>query len=274
MKYAIEPELIYTQDAKILEEVFWGINPPNEFTVNTEEQFEAWLECTWIDNTNNYLGSLIKNELTNWLQGSYKPELKVCSINISGNELSYKPEDARIFLNQQFQVYVENSSTDGEFLNALIKLFPKHSKQIIRFQKKLMFGILLGGGGTLIDALKTKMTELGRITDTPNKFIRFFVLVDSDKKISTDKYKAELIALIDFCATNSIPFHVFEKREMDNYLPDELIEKLSVACSTHFLDNYRKLSETEKDFLDLETESNWDSKIIKTNFKRFIAELW
>jgi hypothetical protein len=274
MKFTIEPDVINSNDQELLNRIWYGIKYPNEFVLMSDEQLDAWAESNWIDNVTDDTGLVIKQCMTNWQQSAKNNLTNFCLINLHGQDNTFKPDEAILFLSQPFLVFVENASTDGNFLNALINLFPKQSKQIVRFKNKLQFSILNGGGSSLLDSIKVKINELERISNPPSKFVRIFVLVDSDKKFSTDKYKEGLTELIDYCILHSIPYHVFEKREMDNYLPDELIEKLSVACSTSFLENYRKLSEIEKDFLDLEVESNWDSKVLRTNFKRFIAELW
>lgn len=274
MKFAIEPDVINSNDKELLNRIWYGIKYPHEFAVLSDEQYDAWLDSNWLDSVTDDTATKIKQSMLNWEQSAQKPLVNCCLINLHGQNNTFKPDEAILFLSQTFQIFVENSSTDGNFLLALINHFPNQSKQIIRFKDKLQFTISMGGGSTLIDALRTKMSELGKIFEFPSKFVRFFVLVDSDKKKSSELLKNELLTLSTYCKSNSIPFHVLEKREMDNYLPDILVEKLNIACSANFLEKYRRLSEIDKDYLNLEEDSKWDSRVLKKNFKKFIGELW
>ena len=302
MKFTIEPDVIISNDQELLNRIWYGIKYPNEFVLMSDEQLDAWAVSDWIDNVTDDTGLVIKQGMTNWQQSAKNNLTNCCLINLHGQENTFKPDEAILFLSQPFQVFVENASTDGNFLNALINLFPKQSKQIVRFQNKLQFSILNGGGSSLLDSINVKINELEKISNTPSKFVRFFVLVDSDKKFPNETYKKSLTNLINYCLENSIQYHVLEKREVENYLTDNLVEKLKCGYNDSFIESFLELNEPQRDFFDLENgfdgknvktldqniqdlfpsekinnnlrNNKWDRDKMGNTFKNFVSELW
>ncbi|MFN7422655.1 MAG: hypothetical protein ACK5QP_04590, partial [Chitinophagales bacterium] len=69
---------------------------------------------------------------------------------------------------------------------------------------------------------------------------------------------------IDFCNNNNLPLHILYKREIENYLPLDIFEKIN--SSNPFVRTYLdKLVDTQRDFIDIEkgiekTRKNWGSE--------------
>ncbi|MCQ4142060.1 hypothetical protein [Chryseobacterium sp. EO14] len=177
---------------------------------------------------------------------------------VSDIEGDFNLSEAIIYVEEKFELILENDKYDGEFVDCLLKEFKGKSKKINWFKQNNWFKYVNGNGGTgIINTLEQKISHFGN-----NKFLKCFVLVDSDLEYpQTDNLKRK--TLIDFCDINNIPIHILYKREIENYLPLEVFEEINPSNS--FVKTYiSKLDDIQRDFIDIEkgmqkTRSNWGS---------------
>jgi hypothetical protein len=95
------------------------------------------------------------------------------------------------------------------------------------------------------------------------------VLIDSDKEFETTETKPDRVRLFSFLKENGIPYHELEKREIENYLPDEVLE--SIPEIDAYIQTYLQLSPKQKDYFDL--ENGFGNKNLNS-FPKEIQELY
>ena len=182
-------------------------------------------------------------------------------IIISNNDGDFNLSEAIIFIEEKFELILENDMNDGEFVNCLLKEFNEKSKKIIHFKENNWFNYQNAGGATgVINTIQQKINHFGN-----RKFLKCFVLVDSDldyPQIENKKRKN----LIDFCYNNNIPFHILHKREIENYLPLDIFNEINPTSL--FVRTYiDRLDNNQRDFIDIENGINKSRKNLEKNKK-------
>ncbi|WP_064197821.1 MULTISPECIES: hypothetical protein [Emticicia] len=186
-----------------------------------------------------------------------------CSIDfvVSSKSLStgkFSLTEAIIFFNLPFTVILENSNNDGYFLDALQREFVKKSKKIKRFKDNhwLVYGNS-GGSGNVINFIE----EIRRRFSNDNRFLKCFVLLDSDLEYPQNT-NTKRIKIEQYLLENNIPYHFLEKREIENYLPDNIIATIDIEDS--FIKTYcKRLTHIQKDFIDIENGLNMSIDSLK-----------
>jgi hypothetical protein len=129
----------------------------------------------------------------------------------------------------------------------------------------------MGGGSTIPNVIKNEKKRFknnkGRFPKESHVYLRYFVLIDSDKTHPKAPLKEDKNILIKLFEENNIEYHILEKREMENYIPEFILS----SFNDNYLNLYIKLSSSEqKDFFDLEkgfnknrSDRNYDSNILK-----------
>ena len=167
-------------------------------------------------------------------------------ITISNIEGDFNMDQAIIFIEEKFELILENDKYDGYFVDCLLREFNNKSKKIKRFKENNWFRYHnAGGADNIINTLEQKIGHFGS-----NKFLKCFVLVDSDLEYPS-KENQKRRRLSEFCHENRIPFHILEKREMENYMPISIFE--SINSTNFFIRTYLdKLNCMQKDFIDIQ----------------------
>lgn len=172
-------------------------------------------------------------------------------IESNSTDSSFNLMEAKRYFNQTFIIILENRLNDSYFLNALIENFKKRSKIIKRHLDNGWLDYGNGGGlDNIINEVNAMMRSFENLPKENHKYLRCFVLVDSDKKFPNDTIKQNRVKLFQFLNKISIPYHELEKREMENYLPDEVIE--TIENNNDFIQAYLRLNDSQKDYFDLE----------------------
>jgi hypothetical protein len=160
-------------------------------------------------------------------------------------------EEAKRFFNQPFIVVLENSFNDSFFLESLMKNFKSQSKALIRHKEN---GWLIynnaGGFNNIINLFRGIMNNFKNLPKEKHKYLKCFVLVDSDKEFPNQATKPSRQTLFDFLGRICVPYHELEKREMENYMPDETLNTLK--NNQEYLNAYLRLTPIQKDYFDLE----------------------
>jgi hypothetical protein len=166
--------------------------------------------------------------------------------NVLNDQNCFNVSEGVRYFNSPLQVILENSNNDGYFIDALIREFKSKSKKIKRFKDENWISYSMGGGSDniihFIEAEKKKFNN-------DIRFLKLFVIVDSDLEYPHSQNEKRK-KLEDYFDLNSIPYHILEKREIENYLPDEIFR--SIEGVEIFINSYLKLSSIQKDFIDIE----------------------
>lgn len=166
------------------------------------------------------------------------------------SETEFNFEEAKIFFNQPFIVILENSLNDGYFIDQVITAFKKKGKVIRRHKKNNWLKYGNGGGCTNIpNFIEGEKKNFKDLPKENHKYLKCFVLIDSDKRFPTD-VRPERDKLFKYLTENNIPYHELTKREMENYLPDEVISLIDK--NDEYIKAYLSLSPTQKDYFDIE----------------------
>lgn len=163
------------------------------------------------------------------------------------------------FLNQPFLIILENSYNDGYFVDALLNNF-EEGAEIARHKENGWLKYSMGGGSTIPQAVSAEMSTYETLPKDNHIYLRCFVLIDSDREYPSATPKEGQVKLVEFLEQFGIPYHILEKRQMENYLPIEAYDDIS--DNTNYIEAYKRLSSTHKDYFD-----------IKTGFKKEFSQL-
>jgi hypothetical protein len=157
-------------------------------------------------------------------------------------------KDGLYYLEQPAIILLENVLYDRPFINAILRTF---KAEAILEAKNAGWLQYQGAGGKnmIINTIEAALKENPR--HNPTKFLRTLVIIDSDKKSLDEIPGKTQQGIADFCTKNNIPYHILYKREMENYLPDVLLQQLPPELQDA-VQTFCNLSEEQRDFYDLE----------------------
>jgi len=226
------------------------IEDQHRLLIKDDDLIESLMESSWFEGLRGIKKEIVF-KLIEW--SLQNPSTLTPSIIISNErDECFTVEESYRYLRQPFTLILENSYNDSLFIDSLIKNFPKQSGILKKRKDDGWFQYDMGGGSTIPHILKTKMKsfEGASFSKEKHKYLRCFVLIDSDKKYPTEELKQEIKNLISFLNEIGVPYHILEKREMENYLPDEVFTE--IADNREYIDAYLRLSPIQKDYFDLE----------------------
>ncbi|MEZ9683882.1 hypothetical protein AB4453_04525 [Vibrio atlanticus] len=156
------------------------------------------------------------------------------------------------YLNSPLKIILENSRNDAHFLQAIFRCFRQDTKKIKEHIDNRWIQFVMGGGSSIEQVIETEKDSFNAPSFTKDKseYLRCFVLLDSDKTYSTEPLKDGLNNLVAFLDRNNVPFHILEKREMENYIPD--IAFGDVTENRPYIEAYLRFTAEQKDYFDLE----------------------
>lgn len=188
-------------------------------------------------------------------------------------------EAIRYFLSP-VSIIIENSLNDSYFLNSIFKHFePKvnQERKLLSFLNNDWIQYVNAGGWSNIKNYingrqKSLESFANRHSRKPQDFLRCFVLMDSDKlhsgdqKADKEKLKIELEEL-------GIEVHILDKRAMENYMPQEVLENLPsinrrYSVYKNWIKKYKNYSAEDIDFLNYKDELDNFSNF-KDEFPKF-----
>ena len=159
-------------------------------------------------------------------------------------------DEALKYLKQPFKILLENSDNDAFFLDALLKHFRKKGRKISRFRENLFLEYANAGGKTNVaHYIQGELGKYRALPKAPERYLRLFVLVDSDSEHKGEE-KPAITSLRTYLESLGVPYHILTKREMENYLPDAVIQ--TVEGGRDFIQAYLRLQPEQKDYFDLE----------------------
>ena len=174
---------------------------------------------------------------------------------------SFDLNEAKRFFNQPVLLILENSLNDSYFIDALVKNFKNKSKTIKRHKENGWIKYEMGGGcDNIINYIRALIKSYEGLPKNGKQYLRCMVIVDSDKRFETEPTREDRKHLYEFLNEIGISYHELEKREMENYIPDEALENIQEIDD--YITAYLRLSPIQKDYFDL--ERGFDNKNISS----------
>lgn len=188
-----------------------------------------------------------------------------------GGNFCYSINEAVRFFTQPFVIILENHLNDGYFFDSLLKNFKNAGKIISRHKNEGWLEYYNAGGKDNIkNCIEAKLKNFEELEKENFEYLRCFVLTDSDKEFPS-QHKEDNIEMINYLKSNRIPFHILEKREMENYLPDEVWDY--ITATSDFIESYKQLSPIQKDFFNIENGFNKNFKSLDPGVQQLYESL-
>lgn len=188
---------------------------------------------------------------------------------ISNENGDFNLSECIIYVEEKFEIILENDKYDGYFIDCLLNEFKSRSKKINHFIENNWFKYSNAGGATgFINTIERKIKHFG-----DSKFLKCCVLVDSDLEYpQSENPKRE--SLIEFCKLNKISCYVLEKREIENYLPLDVFE--SINSQHPFINTFvnNQLSNEQRDFIDIQNGLAKNRKNWGVDYKQDVLKLF
>lgn len=176
---------------------------------------------------------------------------------VSNNSTSdFTVSEAIKYVNKPFQIILENRNNDGFFVDALIREFKNKSNKINKFRNEDWLRYEMAGGSGLIHYLEAEKKQY----NNDLKFLKCFVLIDSDLEYPQNP-NPKRVSLIDYFKNNNIPFHILEKREIENYVPIDII--YSIDNNDEFIKTLIGLDSNFIDFIDIQNGFQMNIKSLR-----------
>lgn len=219
---------------------------------------ENILESEWIKNARPKNGELLMEAFERTIQNSLSYDITISNQNTVENSI-YTIDEALFILNNPVCIFLENAVNDGNFVLGLVNKFKSRGRRCLKFINAGWLELKNGGGkNDIINQIKN-ILKLYQNRDLDNKvYLRAIVIVDSDKKNPSDIVEANN-TLQEFCNLNNITLHVLEKREMENYIPIEMLNDID-NINSEKVEALASLNEIQQDYYDLDGGFNGKSK--------------
>ena len=161
------------------------------------------------------------------------------------SEKRFGVKEAIRYVESPLLILIENGTNDSRFIRAIINLYlpaksmaqDAYTEGWIRFEN--------GGGCT---GVQTRIEGIVEPYNDRYKFLRCYVILDGDKRYDTqtvtkyDKVK-------EFLTKHNIPYHILEKRCMENYLPTDSFP--DQGTNRRWLKVFNSLTPRQRDYYNI-----------------------
>ncbi|WP_342084821.1 hypothetical protein [Dyadobacter sp. OTU695] len=177
---------------------------------------------------------------------------KIIDVSELNPMLDFAPKEADMYLGQHLVILLENSEYDPPFINMIFNHFDTDgSLNQAKVDQNWKYG--MGGGSAITSVINSELNESFKdpcFTKDKKTYLRYFVILDSDKKYPTMPIEPSKHSTLD---EQNVPYHILFKREKENYVPLAILGRLK----SEYLNLYIKFSTHEqRDFFDLEKGFN------------------
>jgi hypothetical protein len=126
------------------------------------------------------------------------------------------------------KIYIEDREADGIFLDLIFKYLAESSifSQWEVCQKSSPRGYEYVSAS--INQIKERVERELEDAQQQNRMRRVFILCDSDKRWPNETVKTSF-SIENFCKEENLPFHILTKRNLENYIPDEIFQYYSIS---------------------------------------------
>lgn len=220
--------------------------------IDTAENYEKISKSEWYKS----LRSSSRTQLEIFYNESVNKKRRDIKLIISGNNEDFSLIEAEEILTKPLSIILENIENDAYFLEAILKNFISSASKLIKFHyKNGWIKNENGGGSTIANVIQSHKTRFEKDKASFPKenynYLRLFVMIDSDKEYPmADEFIQDKKSLVEILKNNNIVYHVTNKREIENYIPDEVVAE--IQNNDMFIKAYNRLSPIQKDYFDLE----------------------
>lgn len=186
---------------------------------------------------------MMKEALEYTIRESLKPDCLVKTGSERENtKKEFSLEEAILYLKQPLGILVENSLTDPHLLRAIFRSYAGRENLLDECEKN---GELryenAGGCANMWNWVRATLEHW----DYRTKFLRLFVIIDSDRRFPADSFSH--IRLTQQFNQYGIPYHVWHKRSMENYLPVSAYPTSSARMG-QWVRAYESLTPEQRDY--------------------------
>jgi hypothetical protein len=186
---------------------------------------------------------MMKAAFENTIRESLKPDCQVkTGSEREDTKKKFSLEEAILYLKQPLDILVENNLTDPHLLRAIFRCYDRRENLLDECERNNDLRYENGGGCTNMgNWLKAALQRWNYRT----KFLRLFVVIDSDKRYPGDSSNHTwLTKQLD---QYGVPYHVWNKRSMENYLPVQAYPTSSAGMGK-WVRAYESLTPEQRDY--------------------------
>ncbi len=245
MKVRIEPDVYDSGNDWYLFPIFLHFLQDRHAWDCLDDSADAIFETEWFQQLKPSLKqdiqTLFKKQVYPEPVSSLPHSIKI-AIDKSGNApLKFTPSEAKRCLDEPLYVIVENAKSDRAFLEAMIFAFKREN--VIRALQADWWKLSHAGG---FGEIQERVEE---IRWGNKKFTRVFVLADSDKE--HPQHETDTMKKIEkYCLEQKVPFHILNKRKIENYLPVDILGLVPKSRRRTF-NAFLHLSSEQRDFYEM-----------------------
>lgn len=160
-------------------------------------------------------------------------------------------EAIRYFI-QPLSIILENSKNDAYFINAIFKNYTYDDRIQTYLNNNWIQFENAGGCDNIVNFVEGKKQSFNSLPKTDkSKYLRCFVLMDSDKLHPLEDLKENKLKTIRELDNNNIAKHILVKRSIENYVPVEAILSLGNRYE-EWVASFEGLSDIQKDYFSIE----------------------
>jgi hypothetical protein len=256
MTYSFSNDIFQNPNEKHLDLIdkIWHTSKDRHFLfIGDTENYNIIKDSEWY----SYLRKSNKEEIDNQVVASFNIGRNKKKLLISNQETAaFSLIEAYEILHKPLSIILENMDYDRHFIDALVRSFKELGQKIKKFYDNGWLTYENGAGSNIvnvINGLKDRFEKnKSNFPKESKTYLRTLIIIDSDKRfpieqeVVNDKDKMDKLAIIK----QNSDYHVMLKREIENYLPDEIFNE--IAGNDDFKRAYLKLKPIQKDFFDLE----------------------
>lgn len=171
--------------------------------------------------------------------------------NKSTGSREFNLEEANVFFEQKLSILLENNLNDSHFIKAIITHFDNLGRATSSLESEGIQFDNAGGCKNYKNFITARLATYSKLPKKPELYLRCFVVLDSDRTHPDQKIDINHEALIEELSKWGIPYHILEKRMMENYMPDEVFEEYRPGVNDPWIESRRYLSEIQKDHINI-----------------------
>jgi hypothetical protein len=161
-------------------------------------------------------------------------------------------DEAIRFFIQPLSIILENSKNDAYFINAILKHFATDTRIQNHIKNNWIQFENAGGCDNIINFIEGKKQSFNSLPKTDkSKYLKCFVLIDSDKLHPTERLKENKLKTLRHLVNNNIARHILRKRSIENYMPLEAIMSIGDRYSS-WINLYDGLTSVQRDYFSIE----------------------
>jgi hypothetical protein len=206
-----------------------------------------------------------------YITETHKKYLTTITIGLEKNE--FTPVIAYTILSEPSKIILENGTNDWKFVKGIVYKYANHKKRksIYKLLEKAIDKHWIepdnaGGKGQI----KNRFEALAANRYKDIYQFKLATIFDSDKS-NANEIKHEQKLLIEFFTGETTTWHMLHKREVENYLPLEVIKEHITITDKQHQDLQSKKPE-EYDFIDF--ENYFKLLEVKTDFPKLFLADW